>query len=40
VLVIDGDGRVVFVDIHTDYTSRTEVSLVLETLDLLELGVL
>ena len=39
VLVIDGDGRVVFVDIHTDYTSRTEVSLVLETLDLLELGV-
>ena len=40
VLVVDTDGRIVFVDIHTDYTSRTEVSLVLETLDLLEIGVL
>ena len=25
VLVVDGDGRVVFADVHVDYTTRTEV---------------
>ena len=35
VLVVDGDGRVVFADVHVDYTTRTEVDEVVAALDLL-----
>ena len=35
VLVVDGDGRVVFADVHVDYTTRTEVAEVVAALDLL-----
>ena len=33
VLVVDGDGRVVFADVHVDYTTRTEVADVVAALD-------
>jgi peroxiredoxin len=36
VLVIDRDGTVVFADVHTDYTTRTEVAEIVAALDLLE----
>jgi hypothetical protein len=36
VLVIDRDGTVVFADVHTDYTTRTEVDEIVAALDLLE----
>ncbi|KQM29460.1 MULTISPECIES: peroxiredoxin-like family protein [unclassified Frigoribacterium] len=36
VLVIDHDGVVVFADVHTDYTTRTEVDEIVAALDLLE----
>ena len=35
VLVVDADGRVVFADVHVDYTTRTEVDEVVAALDLL-----
>jgi peroxiredoxin len=33
VLVVDPDGRVVFADVHVDYTTRTEVPAVLAAVD-------
>jgi peroxiredoxin len=36
VLVVDHDGTVVFADVHTDYTTRTEVDEIVAALDLLE----
>ncbi|WP_082452558.1 peroxiredoxin-like family protein [Frigoribacterium sp. Leaf44] len=36
VLVVDHDGVVVFADVHTDYTTRTEVDEIVAALDLLE----
>ena len=36
VLVVDRDGTVVFADVHTDYTTRTEVDEIVAALDLLE----
>ena len=33
VLVVDRDGRVVFADVHVDYTTRTEVAEVVAALD-------
>ena len=35
VLVVDGDGRVVFADVHVDYPPRPEVAEVVAALDLL-----
>lgn len=39
VFVIDADGVVRFVDVHVDYTTRTEVATVLAAVDRLEEGV-
>lgn len=33
VLVVDGSGRVVFADVHVDYTTRTEVADIIDALD-------
>jgi len=36
VLVVDRDGRVVFADVHVDYTTRTEVDQVVAAVDALD----
>jgi len=36
VLVVDRDGKVVFADVHVDYTTRTEVDEVVAAVDALD----
>lgn len=36
VLVVDRDGKVVFADVHVDYTTRTEVDVVVAAVDALD----